>query len=325
MNHRKIGRTVILLLSALMLAPFGYTQVEVSRIQRRCPPQGAFVSTADGTVDIHYLRRGSGQPVVMLHGRDGSLQEFTLSIFDAVSNNYEAIALERPGYGYSKCLDPDKLTTETQARLINEALTRLGVEKPIIVGHSYGGAVMLQYLLDYPDRVSGAISLAGVAYMDEPPDEGVFALPRYPVVGPLMTKTIVVPFGRAVAQGMYEQAFWPADAPEAYVEAVSSLYIRPDQFTATAYELAGMYESVNEISPQYGDIGVPVIIIFGKSDQMLSYEKDGLRLYDALPDANLILMEDAGHKVHHTHPHIVMDALGRLIERIDERNQEYRY
>lgn len=317
MSFRNAARCGILVLLVLILCLFAYTQIEVYRIERKFPPVGEFVSTASGDVDIHYLHKGSGIPVVMLHGRDGSLQEFTLSIFDKVTNNYEAIALDRPGYGYSECLDPDKLTTKAQARLINEALNKLELEKPIMVGHSYGGAVMLQYLLDYPDQVSGAVSLGGVAYVDDPPDESFFALPRFPIVGPLVTNTVVMPFGRPIARGIYEQAFYPAEAPERYVNTISSLYIRPVQFTATAYELAAMYESVRKISPRYNEITVPVTIIFGSSDQMLDYVEDGQRLYKALPNARLIIVENAGHKMHHTHPDIVMDAIDQLAEKIN--------
>ena len=317
MSFRNAARWGILVLLVLMLCLFAYTQIEVYRIERNFPPVGEFVSTASGDVDIHYLRKGSGIPVVMLHGRDGSLQEFTLSIFDKVTNNYEAITLDRPGYGYSECLDPDKLTTKGQARLINEALKKLEIEKPIMVGHSYGGAVMLQYLLDYPDQVSGAVSLGGVAYVDDPPDESFFALPRFPIVGPLVTNTVVIPFARPIARGIYEQAFCPAEAPERYINTISSLYIRPVQFTATAYELAAMYESVGKISLRYNEITVPVTIIFGSSDQMLDYVEDGQRLYKALPDARLIIVENAGHKMHHTHPDIVMDAIDQLAEKIN--------
>ena len=121
MKNRKDVRwaiSILLIFLVLFLGLYAYTQIEVSRIEGKYPPVGEFASTAHGEVEIHYLRRGSGTPVVMLHGRDGTLQEFTLSIFDIVADHYEAIALDRPGYGYSECLDPDQLTTKAQARLI---------------------------------------------------------------------------------------------------------------------------------------------------------------------------------------------------------------
>lgn len=314
MNFRNMALWSIIGLFVLFISLFAYTQIKVSRIERKFPPPGEFVSPASQEGKIHYLREGSGIPVVMLHGRDGALQEFTFSIFNKVANNYEAVALDRPGYGYSECSDFDKLSLKSQSQLINETLNELNIENPIMIGHSYGGAVMLQYLLDYPDQVRGAISLAGVAYVDEPPEESFFAIPRYPIIGPLITNTLVVPLGRSVAKGIYKQAFAPSEAPENYVKIISSLYIRPAQFTATAYELAEMHESVSKISQHYSEITVPVTIIFGNSDQMLDHVKDGRRLYEALPNARLKLIDNAGHKIHHTHPEIVMDAIDRLAE-----------
>lgn len=316
MNVKQVGRWLVLIPLVLLAGLFVYTRVEVYRIERRFPPVGEFVSVAEGAVDIHYLRRGSGAPVVMLHGRDGMLQEFTFSIFDPVAQDYDAIAFDRPGYGYSERDKAERLTTEHQARLINEALNELGVEQPLLIGHSYGGAVMLQYLLDYPDQVSGAISLAGVAYLDEPPDAGVFGLPLVPLVGPLATHTVALPLGRQLVPGIYEQAFSPAEPLEMYVETISSLYLRPSQLTATAGELATMYDAVGALSPRYHEITLPVTVIFGDSDRMLDVVVDGQRLVEALPDATFILVENAGHKVHHTHQDIVMDAIHRLAENI---------
>lgn len=154
----------------LLLSLSAYTQIKVSRIEQKFPPLGEFVATANGEVRIHYLRKGSGIPVVMLHGRDGLLQEFTLSVFGEVAADFEAIALDRPGYGYSECLDPDKLTTKAQAQLINEALHKLNLEKPIIVGHSYGGGgdargpgfdLFVRFYLANNENIAGSVTLGG--------------------------------------------------------------------------------------------------------------------------------------------------------------------
>lgn len=171
---------------------------------------------------------------------------------------------------------------------------------------------MLQYLLDYPDRVAGAISLAGVAYLDEPPSMGVFGLPLVPVIGPVIAHTVTLPLGRLLAAGIYDDAFFPAKPPDAYVDTVSALYLRPSQLIATAAELAAMHTSVQGISPRYPEIATPVTILFGAQDRVLDLERDGRRLHADLPAATLLVVEDAGHKVHHTHPGVVIDALDAL-------------
>lgn len=114
--------------------------------------------------------------------------------------------------------------------------------RAILIGHSYGGAVTLQYLLDYPDQVACAITLAGVASS-------------------------------------------PANPPDAYVDTISALYLRPSQLIATAAELAAMHDSVQGISPRYPEITTPVTIVFGARNRMLDVGRDGRRLHEALPAA----------------------------------------
>ena len=302
----------------IILILFGYTVFKTRSIEQNYPPAGNFVSTMNSEIDVHYVREGMGVPVVLLHGRDGTLQEFTFSILGDVADKYEVVAFDRPGYGYSECENPDKFTTKEQAKIINEALNKIGIEKPIIVGHSYGGAVMLQYLLDYPDQVRGGISLAGIAYMDEPPTESFYALPRYPVIGPLLTNTLVLPLGSAMASNIYGQAFYPMKPPKKYIEVISSLYLRPKQFSATAYELSHMYDSVNAISDNYQQISTPVTILFGNADQMLDYQNDGERLHEALPNSKFRVIENGGHKVHYSHPRIILKELEDLVHRTND-------
>jgi len=297
----------------LFAAGFVTTRVMVALAERAYPPVGAFVRA--GGVDLHYLRRGSGPTVVLLHGRDGTLQEFTLSVFDRLAEYYDVIAFDRPGYGYSERPADEPLSLDVQARLLHEALQSLDVEDPILVGHSYGGAVMLRYLVDFPDHARGAVSLAGAAYVDEPPRGGLLALPTVPVVGPLLTHTFVTPLAPLVTASIYGQAFAPAKPPAGFVEAITSLYARPGQFSASAAELAVMYDTVQAAAARYGSIETPLVILFGSEDRVLDVDRDGRGLAAAVPGADLVVVPSAGHKLHHTHPEQLIEALARVIER----------
>lgn len=295
----------------LFAAGFVTTRVMVALAERAYPPVGAFVRA--GGVDLHYLRRGSGHPVVLLHGRDGTLQEFTLSVFDQLTEHYDVIAFDRPGYGYSGRPADESLAIGVQARLLHEALQALDVEDPILVGHSYGGAVMLRYLVDFPDHARGAVSLAGAAYVDEPPRGGLLALPTVPVVGPLLTHTLVTPIAPLIATNIYREAFAPAEPPAGFVEAITALYARPGQFSASAAELAVMYDSVQAAAAHYRNIETPLVILFGSEDRVLDVERDGRALADAVPGADLVVVPNAGHKLHHSHPEQLIEALARVI------------
>lgn len=305
------GLALLITMVTILVGMRIVTEIELRRIQSRYPPIGQFVSV-DG-LRLHYRREGGGRPVVMLHGRDGALQEFTFSIFGQVAENYVAIVFDRPGYGYSDWPQDEPLSLQIQARLIHRALHELKIEEPLLVGHSYGGALILQYLLDYPDEATGAVLLGPVAYMPEPPDGSLFTFPNIPVIGPLLAHTVLLPIGQRVADGIYQRAFWPDPAPGDYVDTMKALYLRPANFTATAGELAVMQESVQAISPQYDEIQVPVAVIAGTFDQMVDVDEHVQSLAGSLPNGWLISVEGAGHKVHHTHPEIVMDAIDQIM------------
>ena len=311
----RVGWGLVLGAGLVLAVGWVATRVLVAVTERAYPPVGSFVRA--GGVDVHYLRGGSGPTVVLLHGRDGTLQEFTLSVFDELTKHYEVIAFDRPGYGYSERPTGEPLSLGVQARLLREALHALAVEQPILVGHSYGGAVMLRFLMDHPDDAIGAVSLAGAAYVDAPPRGGLLALPNAPVVGPLLTHTLVTPLAPLVAQGIYRDAFAPAEAPSGYVETIVSLYARPSQLSASAAELAVMYDSAQAAAAHYASIETPLVVLFGSDDRVLDVDRDGRDLAAAVPGAELMLVPDAGHKLHHTHPEQLLRALARVIERAD--------
>jgi pimeloyl-ACP methyl ester carboxylesterase len=137
-------------------------QLRALAAERRHPPEGRFI-TVDG-VQLHYVERGSGRPVVLLHGMSSMLQDFTSSIVDELARSYRVIAFDRPGYGYSERPRRMYWTPRRQARLIHMAVTRLGVEKPIVVGHSCGALVALDYALLYPHQTAAIVLLGGYVF-----------------------------------------------------------------------------------------------------------------------------------------------------------------
>src|SRR4051794_8156224 len=119
---------VVLFWVAGAAAAYGICWLAAQRQARRAaselPPVGEFV-TVEG-VPVHYVRRGEGRPVVLLHGSDGFLQDYTLTVMDRIAAEFDAVALDRPGHGYSELPAGERATAPVQARLIHAALRRLG-------------------------------------------------------------------------------------------------------------------------------------------------------------------------------------------------------
>jgi pimeloyl-ACP methyl ester carboxylesterase len=105
-----------------------------------------------------------------------------------------------------------------QARLIHEAATKLGAERPIVVGQSLGGAVALAYALQHQDDMSGLVLLAAVSH--EWPG-GVAWYNRasgWPVVGFLMRRLVIPVYGPIAARSGVKGSFGPDVAPDGYYD-----------------------------------------------------------------------------------------------------------
>jgi pimeloyl-ACP methyl ester carboxylesterase len=131
-----------------------------AQAERKHPPKGSFVAT-DG-VRLHYLERGHGQPVVFLHGNGAMIEDMLISgVLDHAAPKYRAIAFDRPGFGHSERPRGRSWTAAAQAALFAKALAQLGVERPIVVGHSWGTLVALALALDHPQSVAGLVLASG--------------------------------------------------------------------------------------------------------------------------------------------------------------------
>ena len=94
------------------------------------PPAGQFLEV--NGVRLHYVERGSGAPLVLLHGNGSMIQDFESSgLIDLAAKNYRVIVFDRPGFGHSDRPRKVVWTPAAQAELINSALQRLGVSRAL--------------------------------------------------------------------------------------------------------------------------------------------------------------------------------------------------
>src|ERR1043165_7731930 len=113
---------------------------------------GEFVE-AEG-VRLHYLTGGVGRPVVLLHGNAGFAQDFAAVLEALDPEEFRAFSFDRPGHGLSQTPADGSATMDAQAGILRSALYALGVQRPVVVGHSWGGALALSYALQFPEEVA---------------------------------------------------------------------------------------------------------------------------------------------------------------------------
>lgn len=313
------GRTTFILLGAA--AALAGTALIVNwqarRAERRHPPEGEFI-TVNG-VRLHYIDAGEGSPVVLLHGNGSMLNDVALSIFGPLAKTHRVIAFDRPGFGYSERPRDRVWTPEEQAALLRAALQALGVHRPVLYGHSFGAPVVVTFSLMYPEETRGVVAASGYYYPTRRLDSLLAWANVLPVLGPVLRNTVMPVEGAVFGKLAVKALFDPAEISPTYDEFPSTLALRPWQLRAAGEDGTTLRAWAKRISPHYREISVPVMIVSGAEDRVVSYRTHSLRLSREIPGARLRIWPETGHMVHHTRATEVIDAIEEVFEITEER------
>ncbi len=275
------------------------------------PPAGKFI-TVDG-VRLHYVERGSGPVLVLLHGNVVMSQDFTMGkLIELASQRYRVIVFDRPGFGYSERPRDHVWTPAQQAGLLHHAFLQMGIARPYVLGHSWGAFVALELALRYPESIAGVVLASGYYYPTLRLDTIPPAILSIPGLGDLMSHTVSPAMMRAMWPSMLKKMFAPAEVSSHYEQFPVWLALRPSQVQAVSEEGSLMVPSAFAFRNRLHDLSVPVMIVAGDGDKIVNTEKESVRLHEELPESKLRIVKGAGHMVHHTAPEEVMEAIDEL-------------
>lgn len=283
---------------------------QARRAEARHPPLGDFI-TADG-VRLHYVERGAGTTVVLIHGNATMVQDWIIcGALDALAQSHRVIAFDRPGFGYSARPRSRVWTPTAQADLLATALRSLGVSSPTVVGHSLGTQVAIALALNHPD-VAGRLVLLGGYYFPTARADTLLAAPgALPIIGDVLRFTVSPLWGASMVPTINAKLFAPASVPAIWKDEFPfGLMLRPSQIHAESADGAMMIPSAAELSPRYAELTLPVTIIAGAGDRIADPVRQSGRLHGTLKHSRLIMVDGAGHMVHHTASASVVAAVG---------------
>ncbi len=301
----------------LLFCLLGFTHVRVYLIENEFPPAGRFVQIDD--LKIHYVEKGKGVPIVLLHGVSSTLQDFTYSpIFEDLSKKARVIVPDRPGYGYSE--RPQRVISPSdQAALLEKLLNQIGAKNPIVVGFSWSGSIAAAYGLEFPDSISGLVFINGATYPWPTPIDWIYQAGVKPLLGPAIANFLFAPIGSLVLDKNIEEVFWPGSPPKNYKKIPIELIFRPTQFYANAEDMVVLKPFLAKQSKSYSKIKAPVSIIASENDLIVSPTIHSKALNEAVANSKLISIPNAGHPLHHSHPDevakIILDMLGSVTKR----------
>ncbi|MCB2098158.1 MAG: alpha/beta hydrolase [Parvularculaceae bacterium] len=271
------------------------------RAERNAPPIGSIVAV-DGE-KIHFVDMGPADgalpPVVLIHGASVNLRDMKMALGDELAKSRRVIIVDRPGRGYSTRPE-DGWRLERQAQLIRDAVRAAGVEKPLIVGQSFGGAVALAYALHYQDEMSGLVLLAAVSH-EWPGDVAWYnKASGWPVLGPLLRRIVIPIYAPYAARSGVEKSFAPNKAPDGYYEKSGlTLLFRPRDFKNHAADLRHLKEQIIAMSGSYRTLSLPVAIVTGDADKTVNLKLHSAALAEELSDPLYLVLPGVGHALHH--------------------------
>jgi pimeloyl-ACP methyl ester carboxylesterase len=301
--------TASLVAAAGLAGAAALVNAKTSRIGRLFPATGRFVEV-DG-VRLHYVEQGAGAPLVLLHGLGSMIEDFRLSgLIDQAAQRYRVIAFDRPGYGYSTRPRNARWGPIAQASLVRKALQTLNVERPVVLGHSWGCLVASAFALEFPEAARGLVLASGLHFPTLRLDAPMIAPSAIPLLGTLMRRTLSPLVGRALWPVWLKLIFAPERVPAYFSRHFPAwMTLRPETLRAVAEESAYTLPATLRLAPRLPRLTLPVALVAGAGDRYVSARGHSGRLKSMLPSARLFLSQHSGHMVHHSDLPLVLQAV----------------
>lgn len=311
----------------LLLGGFIYQASASRRDIAKYPAPGQLVKTTYG--DVHLNCQGEGDVTIILEsGMGDSSLEWT-EVQPAVAQFAKVCSYDRFGLGWSS---PSKeaLTATQIADNLQQALAEAKVEGPyLLVGHSIGGVYIRAFAQQFPEQV------AGIVLIDSAHENQQSRLPAAVTKEDAAIKTIAKAL-RVMAPAGIPRALQLADRmqgddfPDDVRPAAMSRMYQTHFFTALLNEVRSAEMSTTQDSPPAGLGRTPLIVLSqgkdenpGLSDEQFAQLKQNwnemqLELAALSANSERIIAEKSGHYIHHDQPELVIDAIRRVVETVQD-------
>lgn len=286
-----------------------FTRLTVRRVRATVPFRGTFVHVSRGET-LHVWEQGAGPVLLLLHGLGGHMGNYAYGVAERLATNHRVVIVDRPGSGHSSRLGTTPADLTTQATALAELIAKLRLGQPLVVGHSFGGAVALALALEHPDAVAGLALIAPLTHLPEAAPAAFKALtisPRW--LRQAFAWTLAVPAAIVYRKEVLGQLFGPEAVPRDYVTRAGALLsLLPSHFLATGDDLQALRAHLPAISARYSHLRVPLWVLYGAEDRILNGQHNGLALVNKVAGAQLQQVP-GGHMLPITQPALTADFI----------------
>jgi pimeloyl-ACP methyl ester carboxylesterase len=305
----KIVKISVIALLGIILFTACDDDIPVEQLKEKYQKQNSAFIDIDG-VPVHYIIEGNATdtlPIVLIHGTSASLQTWdTLS--SLLKSTKKIIRFDLPAFGLTGPSRLNKYTFNYYNNFIDSLLFKLNITKCIIAGNSLGGSIAWNYTLASPNKVEKLILLDASGYpkKDEKGSLG-FKLAAIPVLNQILKH--VSP--KSLVKKSLEDAFYNKRlVSETMVEQYHNMLLREGN-RAAILEL--FQHPMKPDATRIKNIRQPTLIIWGKEDQLISYQNASLFKQD-IRNSRMLVLDKVGHIPMEEAPVEVADAILKFIK-----------
>ncbi|HYD49280.1 MAG TPA: alpha/beta hydrolase [Terriglobales bacterium] len=266
------------------------------------------ITELDG-IALRVLQEGTGSDILMIHGSPGMLEDFDAQARE-LRTTHRVTRYDRPGHGFSG--DGGRYSLAHNARTALALIEKLGLERTVVVGHSYGGSTALALAQMKSPRVAAVVVVDSAVYQRIRPINPLYRLLRLPRFGLGLAR--LVPRGRieaTVAQSLAGEFKASAPSPQ-FTSLRTTVFSQPKVLHAVANEHWDSDGELARQSPGYGEIEIPVYIAAQADDP--SRRATAEKLGKQIARAEVLLVPASGHYVQVEQPAAITELIRRAAD-----------
>ena len=261
---------------------------------------------------VAYEEQGTGIPLVLLHANPGDHHHFD-DIVPTLARSYRTIALDWPGYGQSSPpYPPRSASAMLLADVLEDVVTSLKLESAIFLGNSVGGYAAARLAIRHPEHVRALLLVDSGGFTSNTFSTQLFC--RFKG-----TEFITRRFATRFAQ-FYLKGRTPLVAQ--IIARIDEGRALPSRVAVDAAVWRSFLHPDHDLRPIASQIAAPTLLIYGRYDPVIRFDRDGRNAQACLPDAQLLVLE-TGHEPFAEDPETFLQAIDPFLQSISSERSSH--
>jgi pimeloyl-ACP methyl ester carboxylesterase len=251
-------------------------------------------------LDVHYLVGGSGEPLIVIHGGTGGAKDWK-NTMEALGKKYRVYIPDMPGFGLTGALI-GKFHLDKLVDFLDEFVKALGLEKFRLMGHSYGGSIVLHYALSFPYKITRLVLVSSLSLGKE--------------IAFWIRCTANEPFIRYIGRGLLSILKGVKRFLNAFVYSYDFVLPFSEASLMLGGTIANFHSQRNVLIDRLAELSMPTMVIWGDRDPVVPYHHahDAAKL---IKDCTVKIFSGSGHSVYREKHEEFNEALSRFLDMPD--------